>query len=43
MMIGTAENFGWIKGMSFGRTGGDSVLYADDTLLLCEEDRKHFL
>ncbi|WMV53644.1 hypothetical protein MTR67_047029 [Solanum verrucosum] len=48
MMIRTAENFGWIKGMSCGRTGGDSVtvshiLYADDTLLLCEADRTHFL
>ncbi|XP_055815692.1 uncharacterized protein LOC129885438 [Solanum dulcamara] len=48
MMIRWAENFGWIKGMSFGRTGGDSVtishiLYADDTLLLCEAHRKHLL
>nr|XP_009757737.1 PREDICTED: uncharacterized protein LOC104210521 isoform X2 [Nicotiana sylvestris]XP_016467055.1 PREDICTED: uncharacterized protein LOC107789716 [Nicotiana tabacum] len=48
MMLKRAENLGWIKGMSFGRIGAEKVtlshiLYADDTLLLCETDNEQML
>lgn len=49
MMEKQAEKLGWIKGMSFRRNRVDKVtlshiLYADDTLLLCEVDTdKYFI
>lgn len=48
ILLQKAENLGWIRGLKCGRNQGEEltvshILYADDTLVLCEVEKGNFL